>query len=424
MFLSATALTAALASPQTVVAQDGFRSPVRVEVRRTAQGFQLLRNGQPYLVRGVGGGDELETLQKMGGNSIRTWGADNLGPLLDRAHALGLTVTVGFWMGHERHGFKYDDPKQVADQKERARQAVLAYRSHPAVLMWCVGNEMEGFEDGGNPNLWRAVNDVAVMFKQLDPSRPVMTITADLGGKRIPAINQYATAVDIHGINSYGGAASAVRRYRELGGVKPVMLTEFGPNGPWESAKTPWGVAIEETSTQKAERYRAAYTQFVKENPNMALGSYAFLWGHKQETTATWFGMLLPDGTRLASADAMSELWTGRPPANRVPVISAFGIPGNGTFAPGASVRASLTARDPESDALRVEWYLKQESSDLRQGGDAEQVPPQVANAVQRGDITGATLRLPTTPGNYRLFVTLRDGKGGGATANAPLRVQ
>lgn len=423
MILSATALTAALASPQTIVAQDGFRSPVRVELRRTAQGFQLLRNGQPYLVKGVGGGDELELLKKMGGNSIRTWGADNLGPLLDRAHALGLTVTVGFWMGHERHGFKYDDPKQVAEQKERARQAVLAYRSHPAVLMWCVGNEMEGFEDGGNPNLWRAVNDVAVMFKQLDPSRPVMTITADLGGKRIPAINKYSPAVDIHGINSYGGAASAVRRYRELGGVKPVMLTEFGPNGPWESAKTPWGVAIEETSTQKAERYRAAYQQFVKDNPNLALGSYAFLWGHKQETTATWFGMLLPDGTRLAAAETMSELWTGKPPANRVPVINAFAYDGPDRCKKGYQLKIKLDVTDPENDTLTAEWVLLRETEQYETGGDFIATPEQLATAVYDASLTGTTVHLPG-PGVYRIYAYIRDGKGGGATANLPLLVE
>jgi hypothetical protein len=45
----------------------------------------------------------------MGANSFRTWGADNLEAQLDEAHRLGLAVTVGIWLGHERHGFNYNN---------------------------------------------------------------------------------------------------------------------------------------------------------------------------------------------------------------------------------------------------------------------------------------------------------------------------
>jgi hypothetical protein len=64
---------------------------------------RLIRNGEPYLIKGVGGRSHLADLSAAGGNSIRTWDADNLAPLLDEAHRHGLTVCVGFWPGHERH---------------------------------------------------------------------------------------------------------------------------------------------------------------------------------------------------------------------------------------------------------------------------------------------------------------------------------
>ena len=79
-----------------------------------------------------------------------------------------ITVTVGFWLGHERHGFDYSDKAQVAAQLESAREMVLKYKDHPALLMWGVGNEMEGFDDGNNPAIWKAVNDVAAMIKHLE----------------------------------------------------------------------------------------------------------------------------------------------------------------------------------------------------------------------------------------------------------------
>ena len=110
-------------------------SAIPVELKRTEAGWQLLRGGEPYLIRGAGGSGSLEQLAAAGANSVRTWGGD-ADTLLDEAHALGLTVTVGIWLGHERHGFDYRDAAQVAAQLEEARQMVLKYKDHPALLMW------------------------------------------------------------------------------------------------------------------------------------------------------------------------------------------------------------------------------------------------------------------------------------------------
>ena len=78
--------------------------PLIVKVEPQGTGWQLTRDGQPYLIKGVGGDKQLDKLEAAGGNSIRTWSAEKLEPILDEAHKLGLTVTVGLWLGHERHG--------------------------------------------------------------------------------------------------------------------------------------------------------------------------------------------------------------------------------------------------------------------------------------------------------------------------------
>jgi hypothetical protein len=236
-----------------------FAEAIPVEVRQTAQSWQLLRGGEPYFIRGAGGDALLEELAAAGANSIRTWGADDIDDLLDEAHALGLSVTVGIWLGHERHGFDYDDENQVRQQFKRARQIVLRYKDHPAVLLWGIGNEMEGFTDGDNPAIWSAVNDVAAMVKELDPAHPTMTVTAEIGGERIAGAHERSPAIDIHGINSYGGAPSLAERYRKGGGTKPYVLTEFGPPGAWEAPKSAWGAPYELTSTEKAAFYRRSY---------------------------------------------------------------------------------------------------------------------------------------------------------------------
>src|SRR5690348_9550075 len=92
------------ASPKTT--HDESQTVV-VDLVKTDQGFQLLRDGRPYFIKGAGGDGSRKALVAAGGNSLRTWGADKLQGVLDEAQQLGLTVAVGIWLGHERHGFDY-----------------------------------------------------------------------------------------------------------------------------------------------------------------------------------------------------------------------------------------------------------------------------------------------------------------------------
>src|SRR5581483_3192137 len=52
---------------------DNASGPVRVELKKTDSGWQLLRGGQPYFIKGAGGGDSRQLLAQLGGNSFRTW---------------------------------------------------------------------------------------------------------------------------------------------------------------------------------------------------------------------------------------------------------------------------------------------------------------------------------------------------------------
>lgn len=408
------------ATPLSAVA-----APIPVEVVQTDDGWVLHRDGEPYLIQGAGGSGPLDQLAALGANSVRTWGVDETtGPLLDRAHELGLTVTVGIWLGHERHGFDYGDPAQVAAQLEAARAAVLAHKDHPALLMWGVGNEMEGFKEGDNPAIWRAVNDVADMVQELDPAHPTMTVTAEIGGERVASVRDLCPAVDVHGINAYGGAASIATRYRAQGGTKPYLLTEFGPPGAWETGETPWGAPFEGTSTEKASAYRRTWTDAVVGAPGLSLGGYAFTWGYKMEATATWFGLLLPTGDTVNAVDTLAELWTGEPPADRSPRVSPIEIAGSAQRDPGDVIEVRWTVDDPEGAPVTVEWALRRESGEYLTGGDARPMLPDLPGAVVSSTTQTARIRLPDFPGPYRLFAAARDGTGHAATANLPLLVR
>jgi hypothetical protein len=394
-----------------------------VKIVQKGESYQLTRNGQPYFIQGVGGTKNLDLLAKMGGNSIRTWGTDNLEALLNEAQRLGLTVTVGIWLGHERHGFNYNNADQVAKQYDMARQTILKFKDHPAVLLWGLGNEMEGYEAGDNAAIWSAVNNIAAMVKRLDPHHPTMTVVAEIGGERVKNIHRLCPDIDIIGINSYGGLPSLPKRYRQAGGKKPFIITEFGPPGMWEVPKNAWGTNAEPTSTAKAEFYRKGYEEGILGAKGLCLGSYAFLWGNKQEGTGTWFGMLLPDGSRLAAADTMQELWTGKPPANPCPRIDSLQVEGADQVEPGATVHAKLAASPAKGDKLKVKWVLQADVSSNSVGVD-EEVPPTFPDAIVKGDAKQAEVRMPKGGGGYRLFAFVHDDQGGAAAANVPLFVK
>ncbi len=395
----------------------------KVEVKTDAPGaFRLTVDGQPFFIQGAGGDRSRSFLKEIGGNAIRTWGVEQLDQSLKEAREHGLKVVAGIWIEHERHGFSYDDPAFVQSQFEKAKAAIQKYKDDPAILVWAIGNEMEG-EKGDNPKIWKAVNDIARVAKELDPNHPTMTVVAELGGEKVPAFQKYCPDVDILGINSYAGCPSIPDRYRKAGGNKPYIITEFGPHGTWEIPKNDWNVVQEPTSTVKAGMYRTSYEKTILGEKNkLCLGSFVFLWGNKQEATATWFGMFLADGARTGAVDVIQEMWTGKPPANRVPTIEQIAVNAN-RIAPGATVKATLAAADPENDPLTVEWKLLTEAVRYGVGGDAEEMPHDVPGAVQSGDANGAAVVMPAKPGAYRLFVTVRDTHNGAATANVPLLV-
>lgn len=410
--------------------------PVPVTVVKTSDGYQLLRDGEPYHIRGAGGRQYLELLAASGANSIRTWGQPDLEPrrwpdgrtmgLLDRAHELGLTVTAGFWIphfpgGYQGGGFDYDDEAAVEQLIEDARSFARTYKDHPALLAWGVGNEPLGTDRVRGVKM---INRIAKAIKEVDPDHPTMAVLAGIWPDKAALFAEHCPDVDILGINVYGGAVVVPDQVLEQGYDGPYVMTEYGPLGYWEVDHTPWGAEIEQTPQEKAAFYTRSHHESITRVPDRCLGGYVFLWGHKQERTDTWFSMLLPGGERTPSADAMIEIWSGSPPGNRAPVVTDIAsdlklarVDADTLF------DASVVVTDPEGDALTVTWDVRPEGTDKGAGGAFEATPESLSHLVQSAKGLAATIRTPGEPGAYRLKVYVRDGHGGVGAWNVPFYV-
>lgn len=404
---------------------EGYAS--KVEIIQDNGSYKLLKDGLPYYINGAGGSQYLEKLADYGGNSIRTWGVDDqTDQLLDKAKDLDLTVCFGIWIGQERQGFDYTNKQALKAQLDMVRQTVRKYKDHPAILIWGVGNEMD--LDYTNFDVWKHMEEVIKVVKQEDPNHPTMIVTAGLDVAEIKLIQKYTPSLDILGINTYGNIAYIPEAIEMYGWHKPYIVAEWGPYGWWEVAKTQWGAAIEETSTEKLQTYKSSL-ESIHQSSTQCLGSYVFLWGQKQETTSTWFGLFTQEGEETQVMDMLIKTWSGSEPDNKAPSINNFQL---NAMQPldniSAMVHEKLTASveifDPDSDIIHYDWKVIPESKDKKTGGDKESAPKPISGVFSKKDKTKNTVTFSISkPGQYRLFLFAKDGNANVATGNIPFKI-
>ncbi len=399
------------------------------KVVRTAMvngNWQLTVDGQPYYIKGAGGHVHQKKLVEIGGNTIRTWGIENAKAILDEAQSNGLMVMMGLWMQHERHGFDYDDPMKVKAQYDHFTSVVKELKDHPALLMWGVGNEVDLFYK--NTNVWYAVEEVAKMIHDVDPNHPTCTVTAGFDPLEGKLIMERAPSIDIYGINTYGDIAGVRKGIEQLGWKGPYMITEWGPNGHWEVQKAKWGAPIEQNSHEKAVSYTQRYTECIAADPAKCIGSFVFLWGQKQETTSTWYGLFSEKGEWSEAVDGLHRLWKGTAPSNEAPILRPSSLNGSSKFGnieitAGNKCQAVLEVLDPNNDKLKIVAHVIPESTDIKAGGDAEAAPAPLTGLRLRVKGNEISFYAPGNVGQYRLFVFVYDERGGYAYENIPFLV-
>jgi hypothetical protein len=399
----------------------------QTSILKTDSGYVLLRNGQPYYVKGVGGSVNLPLAVAIGANSIRTWGIEDAERILDEAHRLGLSVMLGFWLQHERHGFDYNDTVKVNRQYRHFCAAIDRFKNHPALLIWGIGNELD--LQYSNPRCWDAVQQIAAYAHKVDPNHPTSTVTAGLDSMEVVHIRNRAPDIDLLGINTYGDIKGVPANIRRFGWHGPYMITEWGPNGYWESPVTPWKAAIEQSSTEKKQVYLERYDRYIGPEKAQCVGSYAFLWGAKQEYTETWFGLFSKDNLPTEPIDALEYVFTGSWPSKPAPSVNGIQFDCQQRIHPQHFLAGDAFTAVVKTDSLekknpgyRYHWRILAESTDKKSGGDAELAAAEIRGTVRNPTRKSIQGRMPMNPGAYRLFLQVT-ANGKVAYQNLPFMV-
>ena len=399
----------------------------KVEVSTNTQGnFELLKNGVPYYIKGAGAKDHFDLLVNSGANSIRIWSTNN-SSLLDSAHQYGLTVTLGLHVRPERSGMDYNNEYAVKGQIEQLKNEVLKYKDHPALLVWGIGNEVD--LKYSNFKVWETIEILAKFIKEVDPNHPTMTVIAGVDPSKAYYIKKYCPSVDILGLNVYGSIENAGANLRKFNWDKPYIVTEWGVNGPFEAKTTSWKAKVEPPNGIKADQRLRRYQELIVQDKERCLGSYCFLWGQKQESTATWHGMFLKNGNPTEAVDVMHYCWKGEWPNSRAPSIRDISLENIGwrkdhIIEPSKQATVKIEYSKYNNNKVDVEYVLFPEAFSNKIGGDIQKSPDPIPFEIVRQTENKLIFISPKKKGAYRLFAFVKNDKGQSSVANIPFLIK
>ena len=397
-----------------------------VVTKNTEGNFELQRNGEPYYIKGAGAKDHFDLLVKSGANSIRVWSTNNKA-FLDSAHKHGLTVTLGLHVRPERSGMDYNNEYAVKGQIEQLKNEVLKYKDHPALLVWGIGNEVD--LRYSNFKVWETIEILAKFIKEVDPNHPTMTVIAGVDPSKAYYIKKYCPSIDILGLNVYGSIENAGANLRKFNWDKPYIVSEWGVNGPFEARTTSWKAKIEPPNGLKADLRLRRYQELIEKDKERCLGSYCFLWGQKQESTATWHGMFLSNGNPTEAIDVMQYCWTGEWPQYRAPSIRDISLENIGwrkdhIVAPSSQVTMKIEYLKYNNNKVIFEYVLYPEAFSDKIGGDIQTSPEPINFEIVNQRDNELVFISPKIKGAYRIFAFIKNELGQSSVANIPFLVE
>jgi exo-beta-1,3-glucanase (GH17 family) len=388
--------------------------------------FRYSVDGELFYIRGVDGIDELALMAEAGANAVRTYSIDALqnGALLDEAQRLGIKVVVGLWMDHESTSFTYaGNPSAVQQQYLELIAEVEKYKTHPAVMGWAVGNEVD-ISTSANPlAIYAAINAIAKYIHESDPYHPTMAVLAGSSTTKIANIMRYSPHIDIIGINTYKNINNVAANIASWKG--PYSITEFALNQPSETTlKTSWGAIIEPATTDKADAYYTRYQDYILGKSDQGcIGSFVFKDTGGFRVTHTWYGLVY-DGMRTPQFYAMKSAWMEIDRIASVSItnvtINGLGVLNNVNVTAGSAVTVQVSVDNPKGELLTFVYEVRKEVSI-----SSNSVPAVRSDFVfdVQADPTSAYLTIPGESGGFRLYVYVFTPSGDVSTYNFPFYI-
>ena len=268
------------------------------------------------------------------------------------------------------------------------------------------------------------------MIKEEDGEHPIATALTNFQRRTITNIRLKIPDIDILGINTFGRIHRLEKDLSDFAWFWdcPFFLSEWSVNGYWEVSTTAWEAPLEQTSSKKEKELIQRFkVQIPVDNPRF-LGSCFFYWGHKHESTATWFNAYTEEGlpTHLYSAFATLN---GTPyryktaPAGIKHISLNGGEAGNNLMLkPNELYRAEIVKDSVLDPTLLVAWSLLSEDwYSLK----LDLVPDIVdyGHLIVTEDKVCIEFKTPEQEGPYRIYASLNYPGSITTTINTPIYV-
>jgi len=395
--------------------------------------YNWYRNGQPFTIKGASGYTDLAQLHAAGGNTIRTWDTTGLDTILANAEQNDVVTIVGLPMPYNNDDMDafYNDDAQVQALYDSYERLIRKYKGSKAVLCWCLGNELTYPVKPKYFRFYKVFNRIIDMIHREDPDHPVTTTLVNFEERYIVNLKLF-THIDFISFNIFGAIrqlnGDLARFQRWWKG--PYLITEWGIDGPWTNHdQTAWNAYVEPSSEKKAEQYLDVYQKYMPVKDPRFLGALVFYWGHKQETTPTWFSLLDKQGNKSAAVNTMQYIWTGSWPQDAAPplkhmLLNDKGAKDNILCDPGDTLYArAYFEKTNDTGKLRFEWFVQPEDWYFvpHYGVPKEMYSIDSSTVSAHGD--QFVFHAPYEEGAYRVFVKVYNSKGYFATCNTPFYV-
>jgi len=410
-------------------------------VKGSRGNFNLVIDNQSYYIRGVAYNTahdwrdgnmpltrrqlvkDFSRIKEMGANVIRRYDYGIYDRnVLNIAHEFDLKVLYGFWFDPKIDYYK--DTLRVKEYIDDIEKKVMAYKDHPAILAWTLGNETWGLlkHRYSKPYLIKVrehyimlVEKLAQRIHELDPTRPVFSCIEheeyQLPGELV-AFRDGAPSVDIMGINSY--YQNQIKKlnhvFNHFDSIRPYIISEFGPNGYWDPTynRVSNGLLVEDDDKQKGEWYKQQWKDYVLEYKGYNLGGFAYCWHDRMEGSNTWFGLTDFKGRTKPAYYALKEVWTGKKNIFDLRVS----VNGPKYYSPGKEYIFKAVVENWKSEEVEYEWYLNQDEY-LERVDNIEYI-----NSGESVKVT-----IPIQPSVYRLYLYVSNKNGEVGTASFPIKV-